>query len=176
MSNFYVMEAVNLFCGDHDPTASKHLTLESMKLPDLEETTATHTPGGGVLGVNIGMNVIEPLAPTFKLSGFDPQTLGLFGLGTPHRHVYTGYGVVRDKRSGQAIEAKTIIEARMTSIKPDEFKRGDLHGHDHSLNEVTHYELWFDKREKFYFDFWTNAKRVDGVDQNSDTNRILRIS
>jgi P2 family phage contractile tail tube protein len=152
------------------------LTLETLKIPDLEETTATHTPGGGVLGIDIGMNVIEPLAPTFKLSGFDPQTLSLFGLGAAHRSVYTGYGAVRDKRTGKAIEAKTIIEARMTSIKPDEFKRGDLYGHDHVLKEVTRYELWFNGEEKFTFDFWTNTKRIGGVDQNSDTNRILRIS
>ena len=113
MSNFYVMEAVNLFCGDHDPTASKHLTLDSLKVPELQEKTASHMPGGGVLGLEVGMNFIEALSPTFKLSGFDPQTLTLFGLGTPHRHVYTGYGVVRDKKTGRALEAKTIIEARI---------------------------------------------------------------
>ena len=36
MSTIYVMEAANLFCGDHDPTASKHLTLSELKLPPLQ--------------------------------------------------------------------------------------------------------------------------------------------
>ena len=80
-------------------------------------------------------------------------------------------GVVRDKKTGRALEAKTIIEARMTAIKPDEFKRGDMYGHDHELSEVMHYELHFDGNEKFYFDFWTNAKRINGTDHNADTNR-----
>ena len=37
MSTIYIMEAANLFCGDHDPTASKHLTLTELQLPALQE-------------------------------------------------------------------------------------------------------------------------------------------
>ena len=47
--------------------------------------------------------------------------------------------------------------------------------HDYAINEVTHYEVWFDNKEKIYWDFWTNTWRVDGVDQNATTNSILRI-
>ena len=175
MSNFYVMEAVNLFCGDADPTASKHLTLQEMKLPDLTETFADHTPGGGVLGMQIGMNIVEALEPTFKLAGKDPQLLSQFGLGSPHRHIYTGYGAIRNKRSGAAIEVKAIMEGRLASIQGDAFQRGELMGHEYAIKEMMRYELWFDGSEKIALDFWTNTKRIDGVDQNADVNRILRI-
>jgi hypothetical protein len=47
--------------------------------------------------------------------------------------------------------------------------------HDYAMNEVMHYELWFDGKEKIMWDFFTNAWRVDGVDQNRDENRILRV-
>ena len=39
MSNIYIMEAANLFCGDENPTASKHLTLTELQLPNLQEIT-----------------------------------------------------------------------------------------------------------------------------------------
>ena len=152
------------------------LTLDSLKVPELQEKTASHMPGGGVLGLEVGMNFIEALSPTFKLSGFDPQTLTLFGLGTPHRHVYTGYGVVRDKKTGRALEAKTIIEARMTAIKPDEFKRGDMYGHDHELSEGHALRTAFRRQRKVLFRFLDpTPSAVNGTDHNADTNRILRI-
>ena len=48
--------------------------------------------------------------------------------------------------------------------------------HDYAINEVTHYELWFDGVEKIRWDFFTNEWVIDGVDENADFNRILRIT
>jgi hypothetical protein len=67
------------------------------------------------------------------------------------------------------------MEGRLSRIAPDEFKRGDLMGNDYAINELTHYELYFDRKEKFYWDFFTNGFRVDGIDTNADENAILRI-
>lgn len=175
MSNFYVMEAVNLFCGDHDPTNSKHLTLASLTLPTLEEATADHQPGGSVAALQIGMGVINALEVSFKLNGYDPDMMSMFGLGKRQRHVYTAYGLVRDKRTSAAIEAKAIFHARLGRLEPDEFSRGELMGHKHGLIEIMHYESYFAGKEKHYFDFFTQAWRVDGVSQNADERRILRI-
>ncbi|MGA0615952.1 phage major tail tube protein [Paracoccus sp. KR1-242] len=172
--NFFLMEAANLFCGDHDPTASKHLTLSEMQLPSLTEIFQDHHPGGSLFQVEVSVGV-EKLLPTFKLAGHDPGVLSLFGLGTKRRHTFTSYGVIRDKRTGQALEAKAIIEGRLGSIEPETFQRGEMQSHDYAINEVMHYEFWWAGKEKFYFDFWTSEWRVDGVSQNADENRILRI-
>jgi hypothetical protein len=42
VSTLYVLEAANLFCGDHDPKNSKHLTLQELKLPSLEADSGPH--------------------------------------------------------------------------------------------------------------------------------------
>lgn len=174
MSTIYMLTAVNLFCGDHDPTKSKHLTLSELKLPDLTEMYADHHPGGSRVAVEfeVGVNKLEP---TFKLNGFDPDLLTQFGLGGRQRKVYTAYGVILDKRSGREIESKAIIEARLGSIAPDTFQRGEMQGHEYALNEVVHYELWFDGAEKIAWDFFTNVWRINGTDENAGMNRILRI-
>lgn len=174
MSNIYIMEAANLFCGDEDPTKSKHLTIQNLRLPSLEEMYQDHHPGGSRFQVEIEVGV-KKLEPTFKLTGFDPDLLAAFGLGSKARKVFTAYRVIRDKRSGAAIEHKAIIEGRLGAITEDEVKRGDLSGADYKINEVFHYEVWFDRKEKVYWDFFTNTIRIDGAATNQAENTILRV-
>jgi P2 family phage contractile tail tube protein len=173
-NTIYIMEAANLFCGEHDPENSKHLTLEELKLPDLQEILVDHNPGGGKIGVEFAVGV-QKLEPSFKLKGWDIGLLRTFGLGTPGRKTFTAYGVIRDKRTGKAIEAKAIIEGRLSKIAPEAFQRGEAMGHDYAVNEVLHYELFFDGKEELYWDFFTNTVRLGGVDPDASVNNILRI-
>lgn len=170
----YLMEAATLFVGDHDPTKSKHLTLTELKLPDLQEAYSDHNPGGGPVAIELPVG-IEKLEPTFNLAGFDPDLLVEFGLNTRYRNRFTAYGVIRDQRTGKAMESKAIIEARLGRVAPDAFQRGEMHGHEYAMNSVVHYELWFNEAPKIEWDFFTNLWRVNGIDQNADVNRILRI-
>ncbi len=174
-ANLYVMEAANLFCGDHDPKASKHLTLTELQLPALMEQFQDHHPGGSPVGIEVAVG-IQKLEPTFKLTGWDPDLLTQFGIGSRTKRVFTAYGVIRDKRTGAAMEAKAVIEGRLGKIEGEAFRRGELQSHDYAINEVTHYELWFDTREKLYFDFFTAEFRLDGQSANADERNILRIS
>lgn len=174
MSTVYLMNAVNLFCGDHDPSKSKHLTISELKLPDLQAIYAEHHAGGALVATEFEVGV-QKLEPTFKLNGFDPDLLSQFGLGSRIRNVFTAYGEILDQRTGRSIECKAVIEARLGKVAPDAFKRGEMQGHEYSMNSVVRYELWFDNAAKIEWDFYTSVWRVDGVDQNADTNRILRI-
>jgi P2 family phage contractile tail tube protein len=171
----YIQTAANLFCGDHDPTKSKHLTLDEMRLPSLEANYGEHTPGGALVGVEFELG-IKKLEAGFKLKGFDPDLMVQFGLGSRLRKVFTSYGVIVDKRTGRSIESKAIIEARLGKVTPDAFRRGDLAGYDYGMNEIMNYQLYFDGKEMIYWDFFSNAWRVDGVDQNRDENQILRVT
>jgi hypothetical protein len=83
--------------------------------------------------------------------------------------------VIRDKRTGTALEAKAIIEGRLGKIESDAFQRGELQGHEYAINEVMHYELWFNETEKLFWDFFSTEWRLDGISQNDDERRILRI-
>jgi len=174
-ATIYVMTAANLFCGDHDPSNSKHLTLAELKLPDLQGIYADHHAGGAIAAIEVELGV-QKLESTFKLNGIDPALMTQFGLGSKSKNVFTAYGVVVDKRTGRNIESKAIIEARLGRVAPDAFTRGELMGHEYALNEITHYELWFDGSEKIAWDFFENLWRVDGVDQNADANSIMRIA
>lgn len=173
-STIYVLEAVNLFCGDHDPHASKHLTITEMAIPTLEELTVDHLPGGSPVQVEFTVG-IKKFEPTFKLAGFDPDLLSQFGLTTQVRQMFTAYGVIRDKRRGTEIEAKVVIEGRLGLVKPDPWKRADLQHHDYGIKEVMHFAYWFNGQRKLFWDYWTNAWEVDGVDQFNTANRIMRI-
>lgn len=174
MATIFVMEDVNLFCGDHDPTASKHLSISELKLPVLQALYADHHAGGARVAVEFEMG-IQKFEPTFKLAGFDPDVLVQFGLGARLKHIYTAYGHIRDKRTGRDIQSKAIMEGRLGKAEADAFTRGDVMGIEYALNELTHYELWFDEKAKIIWDFFENRWEVDGVDQNAVSNRMLGI-
>jgi len=174
VSTLYIVEAANLFCGDHDPKNSQHLAIRELQLPTLQAIYADHHAGGARVQIEVEVG-IQKLEPTFRLAGFDPNVLTQFGLNSKIKHIYTAYGEVKDRRTGVSYELKAVMEGRLGKVEPDAFQRGELMTHDYAINEVTHYEVWFDNKEKIYWDFWTNTWRVDGVDQNATTNSILRI-
>lgn len=175
MATIHLLEAVNLFMGDHDPEASNHLELEELKLPELSRKTVEHTPGGGVMSVGFAIDVLEKPDISFKLKGFNPDRLRLFGINTTQRRVFTAYGVIRNKRTGVVGEAKAIIEGRIAKVSPDSFSRGGDFGHEYGLDEVVSYALSVNGTELFAVDFFANIWRVGGVDQYADVNRILRV-
>ena len=174
MSDINVMEAANLFCGDHDPTASKHLTLSEIQLPVLTEMYVDHHAGGSSVQTEIAVGV-EKMVASFKLLGWDYDLLGQFGLSGKTAKRYTAYGVIRSKRTGAATQAKAIIEGRLGKIEGEAFKRGEAQSHDYGINGIVHYELHIGGVEKLYWDFFTTEWRVDGVRQNADEARMLNL-
>lgn len=174
MSTIYVWESANLFIGDEDPTKGKHLTLINLQLPSFEEMFQDHHAGGSRVQIEIEVGV-KKFEPTFKLAGIDPDLLTQFGLGSKARKMFTARSAIRDKRSGGIIQGKAIMEGRLGKVAVEEWKKGELVGNDYAINELTHYELFFDGKEKFYWDYFTNAFRVDGADTNADENAALGI-
>jgi len=175
MSTLYIMEAVNLFCGDDDPANGKRLSISELKLPVLSEKMADHHAGGSNFAIQVAVGM-EALEATFKLAGWDPDMLVQFGLGSSNRERYTARGAIKDKRRGTTIAAKAIMEARLAKIEGDAFQRGELMQHDYMLAEILHYALYWDNAEKIYWNFFTGEWRVDGVSQNSEERRALGIS
>lgn len=171
---FLVLEAVNLYCGDHDPEASKHLTISELQLPTLQEMYQDHHPGGSRVAIEVGLG-IEKLTSSFKLTGMDPELYTQFGVNDRAKNSFTAYGVLRDKRTGTASQAKAIMRGKLGQIEQDAFQRGELVGHNYSINEILHYELYIGGVEKIYWDFFTQELRQDGRDGNADERRILGI-
>jgi P2 family phage contractile tail tube protein len=171
----YIQQGLNLFVGDNGPDNSKHLNLENVKLPDLEDTTQSFHPGGAIGQIEVGGMGLKALEVTFKLTGWDPQAMSQFGVGARVQTPYTIYGLVRDKLGNTPMEVKAVLRGRMTRVAVDNMKRGDLLGTDFAIKEIVHYELHFNKVEKYFYDFMGSDWRVDGVDQYADERAILRL-
>lgn len=171
----YVQEAATLFVGDHDPINSKHLTLKNHKLPTLEEGYEDHTPGGGFVGIEVGTGKINKLESSFDLNGEDPRLLSQFGFGVRRPLQFFSYGVIRDLRTGEAIEGRATLVGYLGSIEPDEYSPGAAKGGSYGIKGITSYEMSFDGEEKFFFDFWTNTVRIDGANVRQAENSILRL-
>lgn len=173
-NSIYVMEAANLFCGDSDPSLSNHLTISDLKLPGLEENYVDHIAGGASVGIEVDTH-INKLESTFNLAGWSPEVMTMIGRSERAQQVFTAYGVIRDRRSGIAMEGKAIIGGRLGRVNPQAWKRGDLQHHEYSIRGIVHYELYMDGTEIYNWDFFLNQKSIGGVDVNFDVNQILRI-
>lgn len=171
----YIQEGVNLFVGDDGPDNNKKLNLLSIKLPTMEEIGQTHHAGGAIGEVEVGGLGLKALQATFKVAGYDPQIMSQFGLGRKGRLPYTCYGLIRDKKNNSAVEVKAVMHGRLGRVEGDDFKRGDLLGHDHMLHEIWRYEVTFNKKEVYFYDFLTSDWRVEGVDQYREESAILRL-
>ena len=176
MATFYTMEAANIFVGDAGPDNSEHLKIMDITFPVLEEKTVEHHAGGSIGAVEIGGLGINALSLGFKLSGMDPQAMTQFGLSGSGLLNYTIYGAVRDKQVGALIEVKCIVQGRMVKLDPGSFKRGDMMEQTHEIKEVFRYQLYWNKNELFFYDFFASQWRVNAIDQASDVNTILRVT
>ena len=170
-----ILHGINLYVGN-DPIAeaSKHLQLEELKLPDLEENLQTFEPGGSVGATQIAMGLKE-MEASFKLKGWDMHTLTHFGLGAGIRKRFTGYGAIRDEVTGMEKDVVAVMEGRLTKVEGEAMKKGDLSGHDYTISGIWFYRLSIGGTELYQISIDPPRRRVAGVDHFAGVRSALRI-
>ena len=176
MADMVINESFNLFVGDAGPNNSKHLVIKNLKLPEHEELTQQHHAGGAIGAIDVGGLGFKELMSSFKLTGWDAQTMSQFGIGARSKYPFTAYGNARSKATGAAVAIKAVMFGRLTKLVYPEMKRGDLLEVDHEIKEILHYEFYYGGQEKYYWDWSTSLWRVDGVVQNQDEINNLSIA
>ena len=183
-ATLYTMESVNMICGDTGdaaaPGISTHLEISELKLPSLEENYVDHTPGGAPVQIEIPM-YMNKLEGTFTLAGWNPAVMSMIGQQARALQRFTAYGLIRDRRTSQALQALAIFEGRLGRVNPTNFRKGDLMHHEYSIKSIVHYELYMQEvvgaepSEIYFWDFFTSVRRVGEVDLNAEMNTILAI-
>jgi len=153
MPGIYIMDMATIMVGD-DPDNLNHLKLTNVQLPSLEETTNQHTPGGAVMGLEIGMTMLAALNLTFKMKGLNPETYGKLGIGQARRLNYTIRGNVRDVVEDRNMAGKAVVTGRMTTLNQSEFARESGVDEDFAVKEIVRYQFFLDGAERYYFDYF----------------------
>jgi phage tail tube protein FII len=142
--NVYIMEAVNLICGDtgteQAPGKSTHLTISELKLPGFEENYIDHQPGGAPVSIEVPTH-FNRLEATFNLNGWQPEVMGLLAQSDVLMQRFTAYGLIRDRRTGAALRAVGVMWGRLGRVNPTAFSRGNMQSHEFSIRSIIHYEL-----------------------------------
>ncbi len=173
MSTMMLMESANLFAGDE--AEGKHLTLNTVMLPKVVEATQDHVSAAIGVAVDFATH-IEKLEAGFKLTGVDPGVHAYFGTNRKVRSRWTFVGVIRDKRTGAALESRARLEARLSGIEQEDFEKGNLIGCDYTLKEIMFYDLHQLGQERIWFDFFSGrAPRFNGETSDAEEASILRI-
>lgn len=164
-NTIYHLDLANLFVGDDDPTNSQYLTLKGVTLPQLTERTKTHSPGGGVMDITLGLRKMNELSVPFKLEGINPDVLSRFMPAGLQRIKYTIRGNMRDVLNHADLPIVAVVEGRMIQANINEIGSGNTTETDYQISEIVRYQLTINAQEKFRFDFMLGAAGVwiDGV-------------
>lgn len=176
MSDILLMEAANLFVGDHDPERSKHLKIKNLTLPTLEFITADHAGGGAAMEVGWSMGILRKLELGFALVGFDEECYRAAGVGSNQVVNFTAYGVISRKSDGRKFGVKAVVKGSLGKVAPDQFERSSALGHDHSLADVTYYKLTVGRDEWFEADFFNTVRKRFGVDELAEVRTLLGLN
>lgn len=183
-ATIYTLESVNMICGDTGdgsaPGVSTHLVLQELKLPGLEENYVDHAPGGAAIAIEIPTHM-NRLEATFNLAGWDPEIMTFISREERRYQRFSVYGLIRDRRTSEALQGYAVIEGRIGRVNPTAFRKGDLMAHEYSIRAITHYELYMqlgkgeEPWEVYWWDFFTSTKRIGGEDQNKDLVKLLAL-
>lgn len=173
----FILQKAALFADDDNPNNAHHLDLTSVKLPMLQESSTDHKPGGGAMGIKIGMGQVEALSMSFKMKGVAPDLLVQFGINAPRRRKYTIRGNIVDVQEAIDIPAVAVIEGRIIKADLSEFSSDNGSDSDFEVHEITFYNLVINGREKFHMDYWAGPAgvRVDGVATQGAVARNLGL-
>lgn len=162
-ATLFNVDSANLFVGDDDPTNSQFLTIKNVKIPGITEKTKEHTGGGAAAAIELSTGIIEALTLSFSLAGFNPDVMTRV-LGR-ERIKYTMRANVRDIRTHAELPLRAIIEGKMTKYESSQFEKDSGMDSDYEVKEIIFYHLYFNNKEKFYFDYFAGpgGVRVDGV-------------
>lgn len=170
----WVRKAGNLYVE----ASNQWLGLKDYQLPTPRVKKETHSPGGGIMDLDIPLGTIEPLVFAFNTINAEPEVLGFFGMHLSHRKLYTVYELLQDEDTGARSERIITMRGVMSETAPEQMAGRGIKGYGYQIGSIEEYE---DVIEGYgviaRFTFKTNTWRGYGIAAGSDEdNRILRIS
>lgn len=132
------LEAANIFCGAFGD--SNHLRLSGVKLPGYEEAYLDHKPGGAPIAIEVDV-VVNRLQCDFTLLGWTPDVDALLGSWRSGSNTFYVFGALRDRLSGDVLQAQATITGRLGKASLNEWQRGAAANTSYSIRGIIAYKL-----------------------------------
>jgi P2 family phage contractile tail tube protein len=173
------MEAANIYCGVQEPNDvlnSNHLRLTDVKLPGMDEQYSDHRAAGAPIAIEID-TFIARLECTFTLAGWTSQVATLLAQWGPAVNQYWVYGAMRDRVTGDILQARAAIYGRLARADPQLWRRGDVSHWAYSIRCITKYTLRIkeDGDNIYQWDYFANIFNVGGNPITSKVNAALNL-
>lgn len=137
-------------------------------LPVPAEKLAEMRNAGMVMPIDVPMGY-EKLEAGFKLTGFDPQVITLFGLAVGAEKEFMATGALAHE-DGTVINATAYLRGRLTKNDHGNWKPGEAGENDHSIS-LRYYRLEVDGRELIEADMFEVS--IGGVSQTGGIRAAL---
>jgi P2 family phage contractile tail tube protein len=141
-----------------------------LTLPKFERKVEEVFNAGMITPIEVQMGFEMPEF-SFEMTGYDPQTMLLFGhrVGTEHEFMATAAPTDDD---GEVHSAVCYFRGYLKVVETDELSRGDMSGTKYELC-WRYVRMTYDSTELFEMDPF--VYKVGGVDQFADERRALLL-
>ncbi|RVU13171.1 phage major tail tube protein [Methylobacterium oryzihabitans] len=167
-----IIEEVDVRRAD-DPDDTRVLTVTKVGLPEIKRKEAEHTPGGGVGSVKFLLPMADSIEPKFSVKGLDLDVLRKYGFSAGQHDKWTFAASLRNKRTNKLVSVRSTIQGIVSTWSPGEHTPGELLDCDHTLAEVTYYDLVINGEEIFAWSFYGRYWRSGGIDLFAEYRNAL---
>lgn len=170
ISPLLTMEAANLYAGvlepGNDVQNSNHLRLTDIKLPGWDEQYVDHRAAGAPVAIEID-TVFARLQCDFTLAGWNTQVASILAQWGSDVNQFWVFGALRDRVTGNVLQARASIYGRLGRADPQLWRRGDVSHWAYSIRGITKYKLDVGTDQTLYeFNYFENKFNIGG--RNND--------
>lgn len=175
-NTIYTMDEANMFCGAQptDQSASLHLKLVEVKIPAVDEQYVDHRGCGSPVAIEID-TIIARFECTFQIIGLDPQVFDLIKPVTDAETWFYIYGLIKDRQSGDQMQAAAQVRGRLARVDPQVYRRNDTLQTACSIRGITYFRFALADNPMWEWDFYSNFFTVGGFPVTEVPNSLLHI-
>ncbi len=167
MAVFSVLKNYNVFIDGYSQAGKCDVTM-----PDLQIRTTEHTAGGidGAINVDLG---IQALTLTVTIREYDPNILGLFGLGDSSNKSFTFRGA---QENNQGVVSPVVCEIRgwVNGVNHGSWTGGSITTIDISIN-AKYLRLEVAGQTIYEIDPINMVRTINGVDALAQQRQALGL-
>ena len=144
---------------------------DTVKLPKLSRKVSDVFNAGMIAEIEVALG-FEKIEMGWSMTGYDPQTLKLFGIAVGQEHEFMATAAPTDE-DGTVHSAVAYVRGFLKTFETDDLKRGDIPATKYEL-AWRYVRMTFDGDELFEIDPFRVV--VGGVDQTLAERRALLIA
>jgi P2 family phage contractile tail tube protein len=134
-----------------------------------------HRAAGAPIAIEID-TVFARLESTFTLAGWSMDVAALVGQWGSSVNQFWIYGALRDRVTGNVVQAQASLYGQLGRADPNQWRRGDISHWSYSIKGITLYNLTVGGDLAIEFDYYNSIFNIEGNPVGMGSNGVTIAS